>query len=91
MEALATSLSRTYASDLGRIVIDRTGLTGTFDVRLKWTADAPASLAGTASSDDPGALSIFTALEEQLGLKLQSTKGPVEVLVIDRIGKPSEN
>jgi uncharacterized protein (TIGR03435 family) len=93
MAVLAANLSRTYNSDLGRNVIDRTGLTGTFDVHLKWAVDDLAGLGGpgAAPSLDPPGLSIFTALREQLGLKLESTKGLVEVLVIDRIEKPSAN
>jgi uncharacterized protein (TIGR03435 family) len=75
---------------LDRTVIDKTGLTGTFDVELSWTpgptmvpngAPAPPNLPS-------GGPSIFTALEEQLGLKLVSDRGPVDVLVIDRINHP---
>jgi uncharacterized protein (TIGR03435 family) len=51
----------------------------------------PASAPGPGNIDDPTGLSIFTALKEQLGLKLESAKGPVEVLVIDHVEKPSEN
>lgn len=93
MEALATTLSRTYVSVLGRNVIDATGLTGTFDIHLKWAMDSIGARAGAIDTtpQDPAGPSIFTALQEQLGLKLQLTKGPVEVLVIDHIEKPSAN
>jgi uncharacterized protein (TIGR03435 family) len=93
MAVLATNLSRTYNSTLGRNVIDVTGLTGTFDVHLKWAVESPMGQAGTgnALSSESDSLSIFTALQEQLGLKLKSAKGPVEVLVIDHIEKPSAN
>jgi uncharacterized protein (TIGR03435 family) len=84
---LAASLSR---SGLNRPVIDRTGLSGGFDLQLTWAADATASAPGSGV-DDPAGLSIFTALKEQLGLKLEATKGPVEVLVIDHVERPSEN
>jgi uncharacterized protein (TIGR03435 family) len=72
-----------------RTIVDRTGFTGTFDVDLKWNPNetAVANVAPTADA----APSIFTALEEQLGLKLESARGPVEVLVIDRAEKPTEN
>ena len=93
MTALATALSRTYVSLLGRNVIDATGLTGPYDVHLKWARDslsAPAGPNATPLSDATGP-SIFTALQEQLGLKLESTKGPVEVLVIDHVERPSAN
>ena len=78
MARLVENLSRV---GLGRSVIDKTGLAGSYDVHLKWTADP----------DDPLEPSLFTALREQLGLKLESAKGPVEVLVIDHAEKPSEN
>jgi uncharacterized protein (TIGR03435 family) len=68
----------------GRIVVDKTSLTGYYDIDLKWTPDE--DLAAGASGP-----SLFTALEEQLGLKLISEKAPVDVLVVDRIEKPSAN
>jgi uncharacterized protein (TIGR03435 family) len=82
---------------LQRPVIDRTGFTGTFDVDLEWIADqttpglmAPDMPPPESSGDDAGP-TIFTVLQEQLGLKLQPAKGPVEVLVIDRVERPSTN
>jgi uncharacterized protein (TIGR03435 family) len=81
---------------LGRTVIDRTGLTQKFDITLDWTPDEsqaiqlPPDGPKPPTSDSPGP-SIFTALQEQLGLKLESQKGPVEILVIERAEKPSEN
>lgn len=93
MAALAATLSRTYTSDLGRIVIDRTGLPGIFDVHLKWALDpvtGPTS-PGAAPNPDLAGPSLFTALQDQLGLRLESSKGPVEVLVIDHIERPSAN
>jgi uncharacterized protein (TIGR03435 family) len=69
-----------------RTVVDRTGFKGTFDVDLKWNPDE-----ATANPTTDTAPSIFTALQEQLGLKLESARGPVEVLVIDSVSKPSEN
>ena len=79
---------------LDRAVSDRTGLTGSFDVELQFS---PEGLTGI----DPGPPgverppnenpSIFIAVQEQLGLKLESTKGPVDVLIIDRAEKPTEN
>jgi uncharacterized protein (TIGR03435 family) len=68
---------------LGRSVVDRTGLKGFYDFLLTWTPDE-------AQAEAPGA-SLFTAIQEQLGLKLESTKGPVEILVVDRAERPSEN
>jgi uncharacterized protein (TIGR03435 family) len=94
MAVLATNLSRTYNSELGRNVIDGTGLDGTFDVHLKWTMEGPVSISasGDLSAAQPSAgPSILTAIQEQLGLKLESAKGPVEVLVIDHIERASAN
>ena len=76
-----------------RQVIDRTGLTGLYDLTLKWTPEAIPSLLGLPPAPlppaDPDAPNIFTALQEQLGLKLEAGRGPVEVIVIDRLEKPT--
>lgn len=79
----------------GRVVVDKTGLSGAYDFVLKWTpfeATAPPSDL-SASAPSPGAegVSLFKAIEEQLGLKLVWTKGPGQVLVIDQIERPTEN
>ncbi|HMB80900.1 MAG TPA: TIGR03435 family protein [Vicinamibacterales bacterium] len=85
----------------GRVVVDRTGLTGNYDFNLTWTpdqmpqrppgapADQPVQFNGVAI--DPNGPSLFTAVQEQLGLKLDSARGPVELLVIDRADKPVED
>ena len=83
---------------VGRIVVDKTGLTGNYDFNLTWTPDnmpqrppgAPEPLIN-GNPIDPNGPSIFTAVQEQLGLKLDSQKGPVSVLVIDRAEHPTEN
>jgi len=80
---LATSLAR---GELRRPVIDKTGLDEKFDIHLTWMVDPPNGQPVTSDG-----ASIFTALQEQLDLKLESTRGPVEVLVIDRMDRPSEN
>jgi uncharacterized protein (TIGR03435 family) len=74
-------LTRFLSNQVGRTVVDRTGLTAHYNFKLVYTADM----------GDTTGPSIFTALQEQLGLKLESGKGPVEVVVIDRAEKPSEN
>jgi uncharacterized protein (TIGR03435 family) len=66
--------------------VDKTGLTEKFDLNLTWTPDQGAS---PARSAELNAVSIFTALQEQLGLKLESTRGPVDVLVIDHVEQPT--
>jgi uncharacterized protein (TIGR03435 family) len=85
-------------SFVGRIVVDRTGLTGTYDFNLTWTPDQVGNRPPGAPDPvingvpiDPNGPSIFTAVQEQLGLKLDSQKGPVTVLVIDRAEHPVEN
>lgn len=72
---------------LNRPVVDQTGLAGRFDLRLKWAPDEPA--AATEGPDAPP--EFFTAIQEQLGLKVTSAKAPVDVLVIDQVEKPSAN
>lgn len=80
---------------LGHSVVDQTGLTAKYDIHPEWAPDEPPALqpAGAPAPPpaDPATPSLFTALQEQLGLKLESPKGPVEMLVIDRADKPSEN
>jgi uncharacterized protein (TIGR03435 family) len=70
---------RMLQSSVDRAITDDTGLAGSYDLGLDWAAQ----------SDDPSKPSLFTALEEQLGLKLESARGPVDVLVIDRIEHPT--
>jgi uncharacterized protein (TIGR03435 family) len=76
------------ANALGRPVIDKTGFTGTLDVHLEFSSESPAPAADLPDNNKP---TIFTALQEQLGLKLESQKGPADLLVIDHAEKPSEN
>jgi uncharacterized protein (TIGR03435 family) len=82
------------AEYLGRPVTDRTGLTGTYDFKLQWTPDPAGNPLPTdpgQTPPDPAGPTLFTALQEQLGLKLESQKGPVEILIIDRAEKASVN
>jgi len=82
MPQLAGMLAMT--GELENLVVDGTGLDGYYEFTLEW---APSSVPAEVS---PGP-SLFTALQEQLGLKLEATKGPVETLVIDHVERPSEN
>ena len=70
---------------LNRQVLNRSGIKGTFDFELQWTTE---TVAGSNSSQSSDAPSIFAALQEQLGLKLESDRGPVEFLIIDRVERP---
>ncbi|HYL38447.1 MAG TPA: TIGR03435 family protein [Bryobacteraceae bacterium] len=99
LEMLANALS----NQVGRPVLDRTGLKGNFDFKLEWTPDPgqgggpfaglppPPPGVNAPPPPDPNGPSIFTAIQEQLGLRLESQKGPVDILVIDSVEKPSEN
>jgi uncharacterized protein (TIGR03435 family) len=94
-----TNLVQALSQSLGRPVIDKTGLTGRFTFKLTWTPDALTGRvpAGTGPITingqlvDPNGPSLVTALQEQLGLKVDSTKGPVDVWVIDSVQRPTEN
>jgi uncharacterized protein (TIGR03435 family) len=80
------------ANEVARSVVDRTGLAGNWDFELTYARDAvrqPDVTDPAPANVDPDGASLFTALQEQLGLKLESTKGPVRVLVIDRIEHPT--
>jgi bla regulator protein blaR1 len=80
-----------------RVVIDKTGLTGYYDIALNFTPtpnqlpQGPPPLGAPPPQIDPDGPSLFTALQEQLGLKLQDSRGPVEIVVIDSIDQPTEN
>lgn len=84
------ALAPLLRSMAGRPVVDKTGLTGSYRVNFQFSRSSlePAAPDAPAGTDSP---SFFTAVQEQLGLKLESTRIPVEVLVIDRIERPTEN
>ena len=96
---LATAFSRLTmtGSSLNRLVVDRSGLEGAYDAEVRFTPEnippglGPGSLPGGLPPIDPNGPSIFTAIQEQLGLKLDAQRGPVEVLVIDRVERPTGN
>src|ERR1017187_9001499 len=81
---LMDTLAANLGNMTGHLVENKTGLTGAYDFTLQYSASDP-------PPPDSPAPSIYTAIEEQLGLKLESTKGPVQVLVIDHVERPSEN
>lgn len=92
-----SDLARELTAELGRTVIDQTGLAASYDFALKWIpfgARSPAGVQqapGDASGPDSSGPSIFTAIQEQLGLTLKSQKGSVQILVIDHVERPSPN
>ena len=92
------SLLMVLSNAVGRPVVDKTGLKGTYDIKLEWTPDSGPGGPGGPGGDGPppppsdgSGATIFTALQEQLGLKLESAKGPVVTFRIDSIQKPSDN
>jgi len=105
LDLLVEALTR----QLGRAVIDKTSLKGTYDFKLEWTPDPAQSLgpgfggpgepsvgrepppSDSPAPTEPNGPSLFVALKEQLGLKLQSQKAPIEIIVIESVQKPSEN
>jgi uncharacterized protein (TIGR03435 family) len=88
-------LAEQLRGELRRLVVDRSGLTGEFDFDLQYTPEravpSPPTPGGTLVASPDEGPSLFTALQEQLGLKLESTRGPVEYLVIDRVEKPTDD
>jgi len=84
----ANELAASLSWLLSKSVINKTNLSGHYDVELRWT---PESSAIRPDVSDQNAPDIFTAIQEQLGLKLQSAKGPVRVFVIDHVERPSDN
>jgi uncharacterized protein (TIGR03435 family) len=85
LSSLAAQLSHTVQ----RIVIDKTGLAGKYDLQLKWTADDAKPSADSGADAAPP--DIFTALQEQLGLKLQPGKAEVDMFVVDQVTPPAED
>jgi len=90
---LLVQLTQVLSQLTQRIVIDRTGLTGNFDIDLSFTPErmpqGPMPPGVTLPPIDPNGPSLFTAVQEQLGLKLESDRAPVEVLVIDHVERPT--
>jgi uncharacterized protein (TIGR03435 family) len=92
----AAIIARSASTAMGSPVVDRTGLTGRFVYFMFYALSGPRALAGTVlplpdTSGDPNLPSYPTALQEQLGLELEATRGPVDVLVIDSVQQPTEN
>lgn len=77
-----------FSASLDRPVVDRSGLSGQFDIDLKWTNEVAAT-PGAGTGDDR--VTLFTALREQLGLNLEPTKAPIDVIVVERVERPNEN
>ena len=88
-------LARALSPMVGRIVIDKTGLKGRYDFQLAFAPEGRGFGPGPAGAEpppaDPNTPSLFTALQEQLGLKLESERGPVDVVIIDRVELPTED
>jgi uncharacterized protein (TIGR03435 family) len=93
--ARLSDLTNILTNVVGRQVVDKTGLTGPFNVNLTWTPDPVMQPRNpdlpAVAPVQPDGPSIFTALEEQLGLRLVSGRGPVEMLVVERLERPTED
>ena len=85
------ALARNMSNPAGRIIVDKTNLIGGFDLELEFSPDPSAVGGQPPAVSDTNLPSVFTALEEQLGLKLVPARSPVEVLVIDRVERPTDN
>ena len=84
-----STLAYELADSLGDVVVDETGLTGVYDFQLRWASDDMSSPAGTDANPAP---SLFTALQDTLGLTLQRQEVPVDVIVVDQVDRvPTEN
>lgn len=92
MTRLTQSLTQVLSGEPGRVVIDKSEIEEKYDLVLTWSPENSSPAMVNASSEgSPTGPSIFTALQEQLGLKLESAKGPEETLVIDHVEQLSEN
>ena len=80
-----STLASSFGSAAGRVVIDKTGLKGDYEVTLRYMPQPSQN----PPPDEPP--SLFTAVEEQLGLRLQPDRAPLKILIIDRIERPTEN
>jgi uncharacterized protein (TIGR03435 family) len=87
MSALISFLGATQQ----RVVVDRTGLQGRYSIALEWTSDRPPLPLGGDAPPPSDKLPLVTALQDQLGLKLESERGPVDVIVVDHIERPTED
>jgi uncharacterized protein (TIGR03435 family) len=87
---LADALS--WMPEIGsRKVVDQTGIDGTFDLTLRWSWERIPETGGPAETVQPDAPQMFTAVQEQLGLRLQATKGPLDYVVVEQLERPTEN
>jgi uncharacterized protein (TIGR03435 family) len=84
-----TQLARNLMNAVGRIIVDETGLSGAYDLALTFAPDPGVSGPAPPAGADPSAPSLFTALQEQLGLKLEPGRAVVPVLVVDRVERPT--
>ena len=94
-DATMEQVAGVMQAHLDRPVVDQTGLKGRFDFQLQWTPDETTQFAPPGGpGEPPGAETqpdLFTAIQQQLGVKLESTRAETDVLVIDKVEKPSEN
>ena len=87
----AASFTQAFSGPAGRMVVDRTGLTGSWDFELKFAPQQRGQAPGGDAANDSDLPGFFTAIQEQLGLRLEPTKGPVDVIVIESIEQPKDD
>ena len=85
------AFAQAFSGPSGRMVVDRTGLAGSWEFELNYAPDQRGQAPAANAAADPDLPSFFTAIQEQLGLKLESTKGPVDVVVIDSVEQPTDD
>jgi uncharacterized protein (TIGR03435 family) len=76
---------------MGRMVVDKTGIPGLFDIRVEWTPEQFGPEPGTEVKPEEANATLFTSVQEQLGLRLVSEKAPVETIIVDRVSHPAAN
>jgi uncharacterized protein (TIGR03435 family) len=87
---LADALS--WMPEVGsRKIVDQTGIEGTFDLTLRWSWEQSPEAGGPTETVQPDAPPMFSAIQEQLGLRLQATKGPLDYIAVEHLERPSEN
>jgi uncharacterized protein (TIGR03435 family) len=84
-------LTQLLSNALGRTVVDKTGLKGNFEFKLEWTPDGFLQRNSESLVIDSAGPSLFSAVQEQLGLRLEAKRGSVEIFVVDGAERPSEN
>lgn len=90
-EHTIAAMARLFRPAAGRLVVDKTGLAGTYKISISFDRTALPRGPDAAAPTPGAAPSLFTAVQEQLGMRLESSRAPLDVLVIERLDRPTEN